>query len=138
MNRIIKNAFIGLLPVCFLISAPALGQTGGDYDLSWSTIDGGGGTITGGPYVLSGTIAQPDAGWSAGGDYELLGGFLPGEPTCIVDFYHFARFADYWLETGIGLPADLYEDENNIVDYLDLDAFVYEWLYWCPYDWPLK
>ncbi len=36
------------------------------------------------------------------------------------------------------LAADLYEDENNIVDYLDLDAFVYEWLYYCPLDWPLK
>ena len=23
-------------------------------------------------------------------------------------------------------------------DWLDLDEFVYEWLYYCPYGWPLK
>jgi hypothetical protein len=68
----------------------------------------------------------------------LFASFWPGEPMCIVDFEHFARFAEYWLETGTDLPADLYKDENDIVDYLDLDAFVYEWLYYCPYDWPLR
>jgi riboflavin biosynthesis pyrimidine reductase len=67
---------------------------------------------------------------------ELLGGFWPGEPLCTVDFEHFARFADLWLETGPGLAADLYEDD--IVDELDLKLFVYEWLYYCPLDWPLK
>ena len=110
----------------------------GDYELSWSTIDGGGGISSGGQYVVMGTSGQSDAAWSAGGNYELLGGFWPGGPLCAVDFYHYARFADYWLETGPDLPADLYEDEYNIVDYLDLDAFVYEWLYYCPLDWPLK
>jgi hypothetical protein len=34
-----------------------LGQSGGDYALTWSTIDGGGGMSSGGPYVLTGTIA---------------------------------------------------------------------------------
>lgn len=136
MNRIIKNAVIGLLPVCFLISAPALGQTGGDYDLSWSTIDAGGEQSSGGQYTVMGTIGQADAAWSVGGDYELLGGFWPGEPLCTVDFYHFARFAELWLETGPGLPADLYADD--IVDELDLQVFVDEWLYYCPLDWPLK
>ena len=109
-----------------------------DYSISWYTIDGGGGTSSGGSYVLSGTIGQPDAAYSAGGQYELLGGFWPGGPLCFVDFHHFARFADYWLETGIGLPADLYEDEYDIVDYFDLDVFVDEWLNYCPYDWPLR
>jgi len=110
----------------------------GDYDLTWHTIDGGGGTSSGGTYTVMGTIAQHDAAYSSSDDYELFGGFWPGEPLCTVDFYHFARFAQYWLETGPDLPADLYEDENNIVDYLDLDAFVYEWLYYCPLGWPLK
>jgi hypothetical protein len=68
----------------------------------------------------------------------LLSGFCAGGPLCFVDFYHYARFAEWWLETGTGLPADLYEDENNIVDWLDLGVFVDEWLYFCPYDWPLK
>jgi len=106
-----------------------------DYKIEWSTIDGGG-TSSGGAYVLSGTIGQPDAGYSAGGDYELLGGFWPGEPLCKVDFRLFARFADYWLETGSGLPADLYEDD--IVNWFDLEVFVDEWLDYCPYDWSLR
>ncbi len=48
------------------------------------------------------------------------------------------RFSEYWLETGTGLPADLCEDENDIVDLLDLKEFVDKWLYYCPYNWPLK
>ncbi len=106
------------------------------YDLSWRTIDAGGGTSSDGQYIVTGTIGQHDAAYSAGGDYELLGGFWPGAPLCTVDFEHFARFAEYWLESGSGLPADLYGDDT--VDLLDLDIFVHEWLYYCPYAWPLK
>ena len=53
----------------------ASAQSGGGYDLTWNTIDGGGGTSTGGSYTLSGTIGQPDAGTSSGGTYTLNGGF---------------------------------------------------------------
>jgi len=136
MRRISQNGFVILLAVCLLMGLPALGQTGGPYQLTWSTIDGGGGTSSGGQYVLTGTIGQPDAAYSAGGSYELLGGFWPGGPLCFVDFYSFARFAEHWLETGPGLPADLYED--NIVNLRDLKLFVEEWLYYCPYGWQLK
>jgi len=115
---------------------PALSQAAGPYEITWSTIDGGGGQSSGGPYVLTGTIGQPDAGAMSGGNYELLGGFWPGGPLCFVEFEDFARFAEYWLETGSNLPADLYED--NIVDFLDLKLFVDEWLYYCPLGWPLK
>jgi hypothetical protein len=56
--------------------APASAQSGGTYDLTWSTIDGGGGMFsTGGTYELSGTIGQPDAGKLSGGIYTLNGGF---------------------------------------------------------------
>ena len=56
-------------------------QSGGDYDLSWSTIDGGGAMrSTGGDYELSGTIGQPDAGEMSGGDYTLQGGFWLSVP----------------------------------------------------------
>jgi hypothetical protein len=41
---------------------PMRAQSGGGFDLSWSTMDGGGGTSTGGAYAVSGTIGQPDAG----------------------------------------------------------------------------
>lgn len=108
----------------------------GGYTIDWSTIDGGGGKSSGGQYVLTGTIAQPDAAYSAGGSHEWLGGFWPGGPLCFVEFDDFARFAEYWLETGNNLPADL--DGNGIVDLDDLKLFVYEWLCLCPYNWPLR
>ena len=41
---------------------------GADFDLSWHTVDGGGGTSSGGGFVLNGTAGQPDAGDLAGGD----------------------------------------------------------------------
>jgi hypothetical protein len=55
---------------------------GPDYDLSWNTVDGGGGTSTGGTFELAGTIGQPDAGGPlTGGNFELVGGFWPGVGT---------------------------------------------------------
>lgn len=62
-----------MLTICLVTAAP----TFGDYDLSWSTIDGGGGTSSGGTYTLMGTIAQHDAAYLSSDDYELLGGFCP-------------------------------------------------------------
>ena len=60
-------------------------QTGGGYDLTWNTIDGGGYMYsTGGGYSLGGTIGQPDAGLLSGGVYTVAGGFwsnLPGHET---------------------------------------------------------
>src|SRR5512137_1313244 len=54
-------------------------QTGGGYDLTWSTIDGGGYMFsTGGGYSLGGTMGQPDAGVMSGGGYTLAGGFWGG------------------------------------------------------------
>ena len=137
-KRILTNMVLAVLTVCLLLLPTVLAQSGGPYVLDWSTIDGGGGRISGGQYALTGTIGQPDAAYSAGGNYELLGGFWPGGPLCFVNFEHFARFAEYWLEEGTGSPADLYEDEHNIVDGLDLGVFVEEWLCYCPPGWPLK
>jgi hypothetical protein len=62
-----------------LTAVPVLAQSGGTYDLSWSTVDGGGYTFsTGGAYSLGGTAGQPDAGLLSGGGYTLAGGFWPG------------------------------------------------------------
>jgi hypothetical protein len=59
--------------------APAAAQSGGPYDLTWSTVDGGGWTFsTGGAYSLSGTVGQPDADVLEGGAYTLVGGFWGG------------------------------------------------------------
>lgn len=54
-------------------------QSGGGYNLTWSTIDGGGATFsTGGAYALGGAIGQADAGALSGGAYTLNGGFWSG------------------------------------------------------------
>jgi hypothetical protein len=54
-------------------------MSGGSFDLSWDTIDGGGVTFaTGGIMSLGGTIGQPDAAVMGGGSYSLAGGFWQG------------------------------------------------------------
>lgn len=62
-----------------LLAGLAVAQTGDGYDLSWSTVDGGGAAFpTGGTYSLGGTVGQPDAGLLTGGEYTLGGGFWGG------------------------------------------------------------
>jgi hypothetical protein len=62
---------------CFLlVAASALAQSGGPYDLSWNTVDGGGYTFSvGGTYTLGGTIGQADTRLMFGGGYSLAGGY---------------------------------------------------------------
>src|SRR5215831_10004199 len=79
-----------LLSVAFAaIALAAQAQSGGNFDLKWSTIDSGGGTSSGGQFSMSGTVGQPDAGKLTGGQFTLEGGFwsgvsvvqMPGAPT---------------------------------------------------------
>ena len=128
--KVTKNMLLAMCVLLFSLPVCA------DYEINWHTIDGGGGQSSGGPYTLTGTIGQPDAAYSAGDNYELLGGFWPGGPLCIVDFQDFARFAQYWLQSGSDLPADLYKDDT--IDEKDLREFCQEWLYQCPYGWTLR
>ena len=78
-----KNILIATLALALAAAIPALvlAQTG--YDLSWYTIDNGGGTAVGSgspnPYILNGTVGQPDASAWSGGGYVLVGGFWGGE-----------------------------------------------------------
>lgn len=69
-------------------------QSGGQFALISSTIDGGGGTSSGGQFTVSGTIGQPDAGTLSGGKFILEGGFwtgvtvvqTPGAPVLKIKF----------------------------------------------------
>ncbi len=76
MKRILRITLITTL--LLLITLPVLAQTGGGYDLSWSTADGGGGSSSGGIFSLAGTAGQADAGVMSGGVFTLAGGFWGG------------------------------------------------------------
>lgn len=74
-GRLLLLLCLGLL----VGSVPVIASSGGPFDLSWHTVDGGGGAISGGSYALGGTIGQADAGGRlSGGDYTLTGGFWAG------------------------------------------------------------
>jgi hypothetical protein len=82
MNTPIRLKYL-VFPLVLLCLVGSMGmaaaQSGGGYDLSWSTIDGGGVMLsTGAGYALGGTIGQPDAGTSTGSGYSLAGGFWAG------------------------------------------------------------
>jgi len=73
--RVVCAAVLALL----LAPVSAMAQTGGGYDLTWNSMDGGGQmNLSGGSYTLKGTIGQPDAGLHVGGSYWLGGGFWQG------------------------------------------------------------
>jgi hypothetical protein len=61
-----------------LLAAAGAGnaQSGGVFDLGWSSIDGGGQTSQGGQFKLAGVVGQPDVGVASGGLFGLSGGFL--------------------------------------------------------------
>ena len=123
---------MAVLVTCLLFA----GVVSGDYDISWSTIDGGGGADSGGGYELSGTIGQAEPGVMEGGDYVLSSGFWPGSYGCVVNMTDLARFMVQWLDTGVGLSADL--DDSGRVDAGDFGDLAYYWYNWCPAGWKLK
>jgi hypothetical protein len=83
----LKQSIQRLIATAILSAATVvLAQSGGGYDLTWSTIDGGGVmNSTGGTFTLAGTIGQPDAASNptlTGGAFELTGGFWPVANVC--------------------------------------------------------
>ena len=77
MDKSMKYSIILLSIIAvFLTSSVALAQTGGGYDLTWWTVDGGGGTASSAAYELIGTIGQSEAGVVlSGGEFTLYSGF---------------------------------------------------------------
>jgi len=73
MKKIIATTLALLAGILFTSELRA--QSGGSYELSWFTVDGGGGTSAGDIYTVTGTIGQPDAGYLTGGAYTVTGGF---------------------------------------------------------------
>jgi hypothetical protein len=76
MIRPFHLAFLLLATLGVLLPAATGAQSGGPYDLTWNSLDGGGAIASsGGSYVLGGTVGQPDAAPMTGGVYQLQGGF---------------------------------------------------------------
>lgn len=80
-----KRIIVVLLAVGIAVvaSSAVFAQIGGGYNLTWNTIDGGGGQSTGGLYNLHGSIGQADAAQLNGGNYTLSGGFWIAQPTAV-------------------------------------------------------
>ena len=77
-RRTIFTGLAILLVLAAVAIVPAQGSQQ-DYDLSWWTVDGGGGHGAAGNYILDGTAGQPDPGPALlGGNYRLEGGFWGG------------------------------------------------------------
>lgn len=132
----IVGATFGIASVLGIAGGAAAG--GPNYDLSWYSVDGGGGTSTGGDFVLAGVIGQPDAGTITGGDFVLAGGFLAGgaaggAPPCPgnvngdgqVDFDDLLDVLGSWGVCPAPCPPDL--DGSGIVDFTDLLAVLGAW-----------
>jgi hypothetical protein len=60
-----------------LVGPSTFAQSGGRFQIGWSTLDGGGAS-TGGSFSASTTIGHPDAAQLSGGNFSMLGGFLSG------------------------------------------------------------
>ena len=108
-----------------------------DYDLTWHTIDGGGGTSSNGDFVLSGTIGQPDAGTMKGGNYVLVGGFWSGQEHCFVNLPDLADFLSDWLEEFPVAGVDWDLDDSGTVDLIDYNLLAQSWMQYCPDGWPM-
>lgn len=75
MNRRVVVA-ISIALVCILLAAEVNLAAPQVFDLSWWTVDGGGGVSASEAYKLQGTIGQADAGYQmSNGEYTLDGGF---------------------------------------------------------------
>ncbi len=80
-TQLSRFRWLALAVVALLILAAttvALARVAAGYDLSWWTVDGGGGASRGGAYALDGTIGQPDAAGLSGGSYTLNSGYWGG------------------------------------------------------------
>jgi hypothetical protein len=77
-----KKIVLILLVICLLFMlAIAVQASQLAYDLTWWTIDGGGGVSQSQGYTLSATTGQPDAGTLQSSNYSLAGGFWSAAPS---------------------------------------------------------
>ncbi|MFM9994237.1 MAG: hypothetical protein ACKVU4_00385 [Phycisphaerales bacterium] len=124
---------------CLSGASRARAQMGPNLDLSWSSIDSGGGVSTGGGFTLTGTIGQPDAGTASGGGFEVSGGFWAGgggPPPCYPDCNNSGSLsvADFGCFQGKYVLGDLYADCNGsgALSVADFGCFQGKYVVGCP------
>ncbi|MBL8879453.1 MAG: hypothetical protein JNG88_10070 [Phycisphaerales bacterium] len=105
-NRIVCGGMA--LIALSIAAATASAQSGGGFDQSWHTVDGGGWTFsTGGNFEIGSTAGQYDAsGRLTGGSFEVISGFWPGALP----------------DAAVALPADMNCD--GLINSFDIDGFV--------------
>ncbi len=86
-SQLVRVALTIMLLLAFIPAGQSMAQSGSGYDLTWSTIDSGGGIAAGGVYALNGTIGQADAGNLSGGGYTLSGGFWVGTAATTMNYH---------------------------------------------------
>jgi hypothetical protein len=98
-----------LLPLLVVLSgSTVLAQGGGGYDLSWSTIAGGGAIkSTGGSFGLGSTIGQPAAHLLSGGAFNVQGGFWGAQASPLGSFTLSPSPASASVSTGQPLTYTL-------------------------------
>ncbi len=122
MNKHIPVATI------FAISLLASRAAAHEYQITWYTIDGGGGTSAGGSFELTGTIGQHDASAArVGGTYSHRGGFWT-DVNCPADFNldHAVNSQDFFdfLTAFFGTKSNADFNDDGVVNSQDFFDFL--------------
>ena len=82
-NKILMKTIVFSFVFSSAFALTTHAQSGGAFDLSWFTFDGGGGPSSGGNFSLNGTVGQPEANQQPmiGGNFSLAGGFWGANQT---------------------------------------------------------
>lgn len=129
------RALLSMIFAVCVCSGFAHAQSGGPYEITSYTIDGGGVVnATGGVFTLSGTVGQPDAGpVQSGGVFELAGGFWPtaiAADACPADFaapFGVLNFFDVAAYIGLynaGDPAADLAAPFGSLNFFDISTYI--------------
>lgn len=139
MNNKMILALLSLAFVAVSAAVLADGLAGAtSLDLTWNTIDAGGGISTAPSLELHGTIGQPDASITiTGSNFELVGGFWPGavEPATpcpadiagddgLINIDDLLLVINFWGQGGVA-PGDV--NHNGTVNIDDLLLIINAW-----------
>ena len=125
--------------------AGVLAQSGGDYDMSWTTMGSAGDQfVSGGDYQMDFTLGQDTPPIvSSGGDYQVVQGYwaLAGfcywmdiDCNCTVDVADLQAVSNNWrCEIGDGCYNDRHDvDGDGTITVIDLMKVAAQWGWDCP------